>query len=103
MKNWCDIKDGTATTAVDEEATWTESNGTKKSESDPAVLPDLERYWGAVPGINAHDLAVASANDTEAWSAAFICYVYNTAGVEKADGFIFGRRHLIYIVGALRN
>jgi hypothetical protein len=103
VKNWCDIKSSIGSLATDEEFVWTKDDGSKWKENEPDMLPILERYWGAVPNINAHDLAIDSANDKEAWSAAFICYVFQQAGVEKSDGFIFGRRHLSYIVGALRN
>ena len=48
-------------------------------------------------------MAVRSANDLEAWSAAFICSVYDASNIAATDGFIFARRHIIYIVGALRN
>jgi hypothetical protein len=104
MKNYCDIKAHIVRLAVEEEGVvWTDSAGNKKQESDRAMLPDLERYWEKVPGVNAHESAVNAAADREAWSAAFICYVFSEAGIARADGFEFGRRHIIYIVQALRN
>lgn len=103
MKNWCTIKADISSIAIDEEAFWTHANGRKKRENEAAMLVELEKYWRSVPQVNAKAQALASANNTEEWSAAFICYVFREAGVEISDGFIFRRRHLSYIVGALRN
>lgn len=104
MKNWCGIKDDLVRIATDEEALWTDANGNKIRENDPAMLGELERYWTAVPQIgDPHNMAIRSANDREAWSAAFICSVFRDAGVDLADGFRFRRRHLAFIVEAIRN
>jgi len=103
MKDWCVIKNDLVRIALDEETLWTNPNGSKIRENNPAMLAELERYWTAVPNIIPHDMAVRSAGNREAWSAAFICSVFKDAGVELADGFVFRRRHLAYIVGALRN
>ena len=103
MKNYCDIKSEIIRIAVEEEGVWTDSNGNKRDENEAGMLPELERYWGAVPGVNAHTLAIESANDTGAWSAAFICSVFSDAGIDLSDGFIFARKHIRYIVGSLKN
>src|SRR5688572_12785325 len=102
MKDWCIIKDDLVRIALDEEALWTNPNGSKILEGEAPMLAELERYWTAVPNITPHTMAVRSANNQEAWSAAFICSVFRDAGVDVADGFEFRRRHLAYIVGALR-
>ncbi|HEV8503817.1 MAG TPA: DUF2272 domain-containing protein [Chitinophagaceae bacterium] len=104
MKDWCEIKQKIVRIAVEEEGViWTDSSGNKRVESESAMLAELERYWNEVPGINAHDAAINSANNTEPWSAAFISYVFSDAGIERSDGFLFARKHITYIVGALRN
>lgn len=103
MKDWCIIKDDIVRIALDEEVLWTNPNGSKILENNPAMLAELERYWTAVPNITPQAMAVRSANNKEAWSSAFICSVFRDAGIDLADGFVFRRRHLAYIVGALRN
>ncbi|MGH9963179.1 MAG: DUF2272 domain-containing protein [Pyrinomonadaceae bacterium] len=60
-----------------------------------------------MPGFTTAAAAAAaareSANNTRAWSAAFICFVMHTAGVRQVHGFEFSQRHITYMVGALRN
>lgn len=106
--NWCQIRQDIVRIAIQEEGVWTNAQGGKLLETQPAMLAELERYWRAVPNINAHQAAVDSANETagslgENWSAAFISSVFNDAGVLPAHGFPFSLRHLTYIVAALRN
>lgn len=105
--DWCRMRVTIANAARTELARWTAANGTSIHENDPAMLPVLRQYWRTVPGFDtaADSLTAAqeSAADTKAWSAAFICFVMRTAGVQRAHGFEFSERHLSYIVGALRN
>jgi subtilisin family serine protease len=103
VTNWCRIRRLISCIAQVQEARWTLPNGKKRREDEAAMRPLLEAYWRAVPGIDPVVLALKSAKDEEAWSAAFICYVMHAAGVQAAHGFAFGRRHMIYVVGALRN
>ena len=102
---WCPMRNVAATVARAEERRWTQANGTKYLENNPAMLQALRDYWGAVPGVNAVNAANQSAANAVAfpWSAAFICYVMRQAGFTTALGFNFGSAHMRYIVGALRN
>jgi len=105
--DWCQIRTTIALTAQNEERRWTRANGSKILESDPTRLPILERYWRATPGHSsaaaAASAAASSASNNLAWSAAFICFVMRSSGVQSTHGFEFSGRHLNYIVGALRN
>lgn len=103
--DWCRIRTDAAATARREERDWTAPNGRKLVEGDVGREAVLRRYWAAVPGVNAATAAHNSAvNDPDwPWSAAFICYVMQQAGVQRAHGFEFGAAHIRYIVGALRN
>lgn len=105
--DWCQMRQTIATVARAEESRWTKPNGNKFWENEPSRLPILQSYWRTVPGFTtvaaAATAAQQSANDATAWSAAFICFVMNTAGVRQVNGFEFGQRHLTYTVGALRN
>ncbi len=107
--NWCQMRQTIATIARAENTRWTRPDGTKFIESDPSRLPILTQYWSTVPGFGtpaaAGQAAQHSANDDPnwPWSAAFICFVMHAAGVQQAHGFEFARRHMNYIVGALRN
>ena len=103
--NWCQRRNDIAATARAEEARWTAANGTKILENDPSRIPILRSYWAAVPGVNPVVAAAGSAADLDewTWSAAFICFVMQRAGVLPGQGFEFGRRHMTFIVGALRN
>jgi LAS superfamily LD-carboxypeptidase LdcB len=107
--DWCNMRRTIAATARAELARWTRPDGTKILESSPSMLPVLTRYWATVPGFEDPAAARRAAQRSAAddpdwpWSAAFICWVMHTAGVRRAHGFEFGRRHLDFIVGALRN
>jgi hypothetical protein len=110
--DWCRMRRTIAAVARAEEARWTRSDGTKVRkvrESHPSRLPILTEYWSTVPGFAAPAAAALAARRSAAnmvgweWSAAFICFVMHRAGVRRAHGFEFGRRHMDYIVGALRN
>jgi hypothetical protein len=105
--DWCQMRQNIARIARAEERRWTRPDGSKFWENDPSRLPILASYWQTVPGFTAAAAAMAearrSANDSIAWSAAFICFVMHTAGVRRVHGFEFSQRHLTYIVGALRN
>jgi hypothetical protein len=108
--NVCQARQAIAAAARAEEARWTGPNGVKLLEGNPIQAPTLTQYWSAVPQFAGNAAAVAaqvqlSANDLGdgEWSAAFICFVMQRAGVQAAHGFDFGPRHLNYIVGALRN
>jgi hypothetical protein len=104
--NWCNIKADIIRIARAEEAHWRNAAGNKILESDPAMLPDLEKYWRIViPAAQVHNSAVQSAADNDAfpWSAAFISWVMSSAGVTKAMGFELSQRHMSYVVQALRN
>jgi len=106
--NWCQMRQTIAATARAEEARWTAGNGAKYQESNhPDRAQILQSYWLAVPGFSSPaDAAVAatqSINNQVAWSAAFISYIMHAAGVRQVNGFQFGRRHMTYIVAALRN
>jgi hypothetical protein len=103
--DWCQMRQTIAATARAEEALWRTPNNQHILEGDPSRLPFLTRYWAAVPVANPAANAAQSAlhNDSFPWSAAFICFVMRTAGVRPAHGFVFGSKHITYIVGALRN
>jgi hypothetical protein len=105
--DWCQMRQTIARTAQAEERRWTRPDGSKYWEDHPSRLPILASYWRTVPGFTtaaaAASAARESANDTVAWSAAFICFVMATAGVRQVHGFEFSQRHITYIVGALRN
>jgi hypothetical protein len=107
--DWCRTRAAIAMIARAEEGTWTRPNRTKYLESHPDRLPDLTRYWSAVPGFGSPAAAQAAARRSARdepnwpWSAAFICFVMRSAGIQQSDGFEFSRRHITYIVGALRN
>ncbi|HSU14311.1 DUF2272 domain-containing protein [Longimicrobium sp.] len=107
--DWCAMRTTIANVALAEERRWTRPNGTKLVESDASQLAILQQYWQSVPGFAAPAAALAaarrSANNERfwEWSAAFICHVMHTAGVQRAHGFEFAGRHMNYIVGALRN
>lgn len=75
------------------------------TENDTGRLPSLVQYWAATGRRppEAQRLARLSAADRAAWSAAFICFVMQGAGIRRADGFNFSGAHISYIVGALRN
>jgi hypothetical protein len=107
--DWCAMRQRIARVARKELARWTRPNGSKLVESDPTQLPILTQYWSTVPGFGGAAAAASAARRSAAgdrlypWSAAFVCFVMRTAGVRAADGFVFGARHLEYIVGSLRN
>ncbi|RYZ19275.1 MAG: DUF2272 domain-containing protein, partial [Sphingobacteriales bacterium] len=77
------------------------------------MIAHLEEYWKAVKGVGpgipnykVGDPAVNARNsalNNEAWSAAFVSWAMQLAGVSENDGFIFSRRHIVYIVQALSN
>ena len=103
--DWCQIKQGIASTATSEEQVWTRNNGTKFVESDGAMLPRLQAYWRDGAGVgNWKAQANLSATDANggAWSAAFVSWVLRTAGVPDGT-FAFSSAHIDYIVAALRN
>jgi hypothetical protein len=106
---WCAMRSRIARAARAELARWRGRGGRVLHESDPGQLRILAQYWSAVPGFSTPRAALAAARRSAAddpafpWSAAFICFVMRQAGVRPADGFVFGRRHMEYIVGALRN
>jgi hypothetical protein len=96
-----------AAIAYAEERRWTKPNGTKYQDDHPSRLPILTQYWAAV-GFSPAEAARAAQRSANGelggeWSAAFICFVMQAAGVQRAHGFEFGQRHMNYIVGALRN
>ena len=106
--SWCCKRQAIAAVARTEERHWTNpSTNVKLLETNPSQLPFLVRYWMAT-GQNATTAAAsaaqsaANANDFP-WSAAFICFVMQSADISAADGFDFGSAHMRYIVGALRN
>jgi hypothetical protein len=105
---WCAMRLRIARVARAELARW-RRGGRVLTESDPSQLRILAQYWSAVPGFTSARAALAAARRSAAnhpdfpWSAAFICFVMRQAGVRPADGFVFGQRHMEYIVGALRN
>ncbi|HEY8224574.1 MAG TPA: DUF2272 domain-containing protein [Pyrinomonadaceae bacterium] len=103
--NWCQMRQNIANVARAEEQNWTAPNGQKLLESHPGRLQALTNYWAAVPVSNPAASAVQSAVDNPnfPWSAAFICFVMRSAGVQPVHGFQFGSKHITYIVGALRN
>ena len=90
--------------AEEEEADWTNVNGTKKQESEASRLPRLTAYYNAVTSQQAaSNLAIGAQNNTDPWSAVFISYVVRQSGVRRADGFEFSRRHITFTVHALAN
>jgi hypothetical protein len=106
---WCELRQRIAAVARAEHARWTPPGGRKLTEGDPGQVRVLTQYWSAVPGFGSATAAEGAAQRSAAhdpdypWSAAFICFVMRAAGVRPADGFVFGPRHMEYIVGALRN
>lgn len=103
--DWCRLIYNAIRIAVEEEGVvWTKPNGVKYNESDPAMLPELQRYWEALyKPATARQMAKDSAADKLAWSAAFISYVMKEAGFTAAQGFPVSERHITYIVEAMRN
>jgi subtilisin family serine protease len=107
--DWCRMRQTIASNARTEEARWTGPTGTKLLESQASQRPFLVSYWMTVPGFTtaaaAGAQAALSAADTlgAEWSAAFICFVMHASGIRPAHGFVFGPRHMTYVVGALRN
>lgn len=65
----------------------------------------LEAYYQAtgMKEKGAKKGAECAANNKCAWSAAFICYCAQKAGITKGDGFNFSFRHIVYIVHAIIN
>jgi hypothetical protein len=106
---WCQIRRDIARVARIEHARWMRSDGTNLTEGDPSQFRILTQYWSAVPGFGNTNAAASAPRRSAAgdpvypWSAAFICFVMRTAGVRPANGFVFGPRHMDYIVGSLRN
>jgi hypothetical protein len=107
--DWCEMRRAIARVARRENARWTRPDGSKLAESDPNQLRILAQYWSTVPGFGSASAAMRAARRSAAgdplysWSAAFVCFVMHTARVRRAHGFMFGPRHLDYIVGSLRN
>jgi hypothetical protein len=108
--NWCLTRLAIGWVARLEERQWTQADGkTKISEGDPGRLSALTSYWSAVPGFSDPAVALGAAQRSARnengweWSAAFICFVMRRAGIQSSHGFAFGRKHMAYIVGALRN
>jgi hypothetical protein len=107
--DYCEMRRSIARAARTENLRWTRSDGRQRQESDPSQLRILTEYWSAVPGFGSAGAAAdaarrsASGNPSYPWSAAFICFVMRQAGVRLTDGFVFGPRHMEYIVGSLRN
>jgi hypothetical protein len=107
--DWCRMRQAMVANARAEEARWTSPNGTKLRENEASQRPFLVSYWMTVPGFTTAAAAGAQAAQSAAdalgaeWSAAFICFVMHSSGIRAAHGFVFGQRHMTYIVGALRN
>jgi hypothetical protein len=107
--DWCRLRREIVAAAVAEEPRWKHPNGTPRVESEPSQLNILRDYWMAVPEFARPADALRQARGSAAdrrdfeWSAAFICFVMRTAGVRRQDGFEFSRRHMNYVVGAMRN
>lgn len=107
--NWCQIRQAIAASARGEAARWLGANRVQLFERQRTQLPILIQYWSAVPGFSDLSDARAAARRSAAddqdwpWSAALVCFVMRAAGVVPTFGFDFSRRHLTYIVGALRN
>jgi subtilisin family serine protease len=104
--DWCALRQAIAAAARAEHARW-RSGRRMLVESNPSQLPILTQYWAAA-GLGAAAAAAAAANsaaghDQFPWSAAFICFVMQTAGVLPIHGFAYSSRHITYIVEALRN
>jgi Uncharacterized protein conserved in bacteria (DUF2272)/D-alanyl-D-alanine carboxypeptidase len=78
------------------ERTFWEGGGTQLMESDPAVLGRLRTYARATRVADPNRWATAFADDTEAWSSAFVCHVLESAGVRHEE-FNFGIGHDEYI------
>ncbi|WMJ75087.1 DUF2272 domain-containing protein [Cytophagaceae bacterium ABcell3] len=102
--------------ALEEEKGWTDEDGNKIKEGDKddegnfIMLNKLTDYFKAIPEANLfghnsdpEEHAKEAAKDNNAWSAAFICYVFAKAGIKISDGFEFSNRHITYIVHALMN
>lgn len=78
------------------ERTFWEGGGTPLVESDPSVRDRLRTYARAARVAEPNRYANAFANDTAAWSSAFVCHVLESAGV-RHDEFNFGVGHDEYI------
>jgi peptidoglycan hydrolase-like protein with peptidoglycan-binding domain len=112
---WCQIKGFMVMLANTEELIFWKNpyTGNNFKENDSAVFSLLEKYWRAVRGgepnppvhrnVTPAVQAARSANDEEAWSAAFISWVLRASHVREHDGFEFSRRHITYIVQSLAN
>lgn len=105
-RDWCQLRFNIIKTADEEQGAWLDASGALRSESDPAVLDMLVKYWRDGVGqsaAGARQTATQSAADTTPWSAAFISWVMRNAGIQRSDGFWFSQRHIVYIVEAMRN
>lgn len=106
--DWCQLRYGIIRSAVEEQGFWLLPNGSLRTESDPQMLANLEAYWRDGAGLSASaaqaQARLSAADDVSApWSAAFVSWCVRNAGVPNNVGFEFGPRHILYIVGALRN
>jgi hypothetical protein len=85
---------------------WTKPNGSRYTETDPQMTPNLRRYYAAVT-LHTHqslptsaELQSATWHSSHYWSAAFISYLFFAAGA--GNQFLYSLRHAQY-VSAARN
>lgn len=106
---WCLLRQRIASVAQAELLRWRRANGSIITEGIASQLPILRAYWRTVPGRSSDRESLrmarlsAADEDLGPWSAAFICFVMRSAGVLPTNGFVYGGKHISYIVGALRN
>ena len=106
--DWCAMRTAIVQTAKDAENNdWTNSAGVKIKEG--SMKSKIKEYFEVVKKfiswINPDDAADKASKDDPnwAWSAPFINWVMDQAGVKPEHGFEFGLRHLGYMIAAMRN
>ena len=108
--DWCQIRHNLIRVAVETQGDWLASGNNLKQESNASMFNLLTQYWqeGLAMSQNAaQSMARGSANDTIAWSAAFISWCVRTAMPNPPPpndaGFLYHARHMAYIAQAARN
>ncbi len=108
--DWCQIRHNLIRVAVETQGDWLASGDNLKQENNASMFNLLTQYWQeglAMSQSAAQSMARGSANDTIAWSAAFISWCVRTAMPNPPPpndaGFLYHARHMAYIAQAARN
>ena len=86
------------TAALEELKWWTDGGHHECSSSKPQGSKRVERYWKEGLHIN----GLTGCNINQFWSAAFVCYCMQVAGMSEEE-FPFSAGHHTYIRWAIRN